>query len=88
MTDEQFYYKTRKNAIGPFKRQVYGLDRAAREQISSAWEGQFAKLFDLLGAAGTRKYVEQTVHPVAVSPEAEFYIGHESALAMADDLQD
>ena len=88
MTDEQFYYKARKNAIGPFKRQIFGLDRSTRERISSAWENQFAKLFKLLGAANTRQYVDTFVHPAAVAPQTEFYVGRDSALAMADDLQD
>jgi fructose-bisphosphate aldolase class II len=88
MTDEQFYYRSRKNAIGPFKPQIYGLGAGSREQISAAWENQFAKLFELLGAANTRQYVERFVHPVAVPPQAEFYLGRESAESMADDLQD
>ena len=54
MTDEQFYYKARKNAIGPFKRQMYALAPADRQRITSAWEAQFGKLFELLGAANTR----------------------------------
>ena len=88
MTDEQFYYKARKNAIGPFKPQMYGLDTPARDKIASAWEKQFARLFDLLGAADTRRFVDAHVHPAATQPEAEFYLGKASALGMADDLQD
>ena len=52
MTDEQFYYKARKNAIGPFKRRMYALDAGALDKITDAWEKQFARLFELLGAAG------------------------------------
>jgi fructose/tagatose bisphosphate aldolase len=88
MTDEQFYYKSRKNAIGPFKRQIYGLDSDARGKITAAWEKQFGRLFDLLGAADTRKYVDTSVHPTPVEPDPGFYLGTASALAMADDLQD
>lgn len=88
MTDEQFYYKARKNAIGPFKKQMYALDAASSGKISTAWEQQFSRLFELLGAKDTRKFVETTVHPLAVHPEPEFYVGRATALAMADDLQD
>ena len=88
MTDEQFYYKARKNAVGPFKRQMYALAPADRQRISSAWEAQFSKLFELLGAANTRQYVDAYVHPAPVVPQAEFYLGSEAALAHADDLQD
>jgi fructose/tagatose bisphosphate aldolase len=41
MTDEQFYYKTRKNAIGPFKKQTWQLPAEKRAEISQAWEAQF-----------------------------------------------
>jgi fructose-bisphosphate aldolase class II len=88
MTDDQFYYKARKNAIGPFKRQIFELDRAALEKIGSAWEEQFGKLFALLDVGNTRQYVDAFVHPVPIIPQAEFYVGGESAHAMADDLQD
>jgi hypothetical protein len=88
MTDEQFYYKSRKNAIGPFKPQMYALDAAAREKITAAWEKQFGRLFDLLDAADTRKYVDATVQPTPVEPDAEYYLGNALALATADDLQD
>ena len=88
MTDEQFYYRARKNAIGPFKRQMYELDRPSRDRISSAWQGQFAKLFELLGVADTRQYASKFVDAVGVPPQAEFYVGRESAISMADDLQD
>jgi fructose-bisphosphate aldolase class II len=88
MTNEQFYYKSRKNAVGPFKRQMYGLDASARGKITAAWESQFGRLFDLLGAADTRKYVDAAVHPRAIEPGVEFYLGSASTLAMADDLQD
>ena len=33
MTDEQFYYKTRKNAVGPFKRQILGFATAEKREI-------------------------------------------------------
>jgi hypothetical protein len=67
---------------------MYALDASARDKISSAWETQFARLFELLGAADTRQYVDAFIHPAAVAPQAEAYIGRESAHAMADDLQD
>jgi fructose/tagatose bisphosphate aldolase len=88
MTDEQFYYKTRKNAIGAFKRQIFGMDAAQHEKVSAAWEAQFAKLFELLGMQDTRQYVEKFIHPVQVAPAAEYYLGSGPAAAGADDLQD
>jgi fructose-bisphosphate aldolase, class II len=88
MTDEQFYYKTRKNALGAFKSQMYALSAADLEKITGAWQAQFEKLFNLLGVQNTRQYVEKYVKPVAVAPDMKFYLGKEVSEAMADDLQD
>ncbi len=88
MTDEQFYYKARKNAIGAFKPQMYGLAKAERSSLAAAWEAQFGKLFQLLGMQGTRAYVDKCIHPVKVQPDVAFYLGKEAAAALADDLQD
>lgn len=65
-TDEQFYYKTRKRAWGPFKQQIWNLPAAAKEQIDRELEAQFRKLFRKLGVANSRELVEATIRPVAV----------------------
>ncbi|HEX8993093.1 MAG TPA: class II fructose-bisphosphate aldolase [Anaerolineales bacterium] len=88
MTDEQFYYKTRKNALGAFKPQMYALPSSELDKLGAAWQAQFEKLFNLLGVKDTRQYVEKFVKPVAVAPEMKFYLGKEVSEAMADDLQD
>lgn len=85
MTDEQFYYKTRKNAIGPFKRQTWQLPAEKKAEIGQAWEEQFSRLFRLLGLQGTRQYVQQTIRPVSVKPDLKFYLG---AAAEAGDVSD
>lgn len=88
MTDEQFYYKTRKNALGAFKSQMYGLSDSEKQKLSSAWEAQFTKLFNLLGAKETRQFVDKFVKPVVIAPDMKYYLGKEVSEAMADDLQD
>ncbi len=88
MTDEQFYYKTRKNAIGPFKEKQYDMSESEKERVSSAWEEQFGRLFDLLGVAGTRKYVEEFVEPVKVWPELSMYVQEEVGAEDVSDLAD
>ncbi len=88
MTDEQFYYKTRKNALGAFKSQMYGLSDSEKQKLGAAWEAQFAKLFSLLGAKDTRQYVDKFVKPVVIAPDMKYYLGKEVSEAMADDLQD
>jgi fructose/tagatose bisphosphate aldolase len=88
MTDEQFYYKSRKNAIGAFKSQMYALPQTDRARLAAAWESQFAKLFQLLGMKDTRQYVEQHVRAARVAPDIKWYLGKEVAAELADDLQD
>jgi len=88
VTDEQFYYKTRKNAVGPFKKQTWNMPQANKDAINQAWEEQFSRLFHLLGQAGTRKYVEQTVHKTMVEPDLKFYLGKEVEAGEVSDLAD
>ena len=88
MTDEQFYYKTRKNAIGPFKAQSWRLPADERARLVAVWEEQFTRLFDHLGVRGTRAIVEKFIQPVTVQPDPTFYLGEGSALEIASDLAD
>jgi fructose/tagatose bisphosphate aldolase len=88
MTDEQFYYKTRKNAIGHFKEKQYALTDREKEKISAAWEAQFGRLFDLLGVAGTRQYVDQFVAPVKIQPAVSAYVEEEVGAEDVSDLAD
>ena len=88
MTDEQFYYKVRKNAVGPFKQQTWNLPADKKAEMGRIWEKQFSKLFKQLGVAGTRKYVEQTVHPLVVQPDLNFYLGGATLEEEVSDLAD
>jgi fructose/tagatose bisphosphate aldolase len=87
-TAEQFYYKTRKNAIGPFKAALMHLDAPAMEAVSQAWEAQFHKLFTLLGAADTAKYVAKTIKPVKVQPHLKDYLAADAVEEDVSDLAD
>jgi fructose/tagatose bisphosphate aldolase len=85
MTDEQFYYKTRKNAIGPFKPQTWRLPIETKKLIVSALEEQFLQLFNHLGVRDTRKYIDQTINTVAVKPSLQYFLGE---LADEEDVSD
>ena len=65
-TDEQFIYKTRKKAIGPFKRDFWNLPEAARAAIGAELEARFSFLFDRLAVRDTARYVAEHVQPVEV----------------------
>jgi len=60
-TDEQFVYKTRKKAIGPFKRALWTLPEEAQAQIGANLRAKFGLLFDKLQIAGTRSLVDRHV---------------------------
>jgi fructose/tagatose bisphosphate aldolase len=88
MTDEQFYYKTRKNVIGPFKKQSWQLPAAIKETIFKAWEQQFTKLFDLLALKNSSTFVKETIkHPV-VLPKLSDFLGEAAADDNVSDLAD
>jgi fructose/tagatose bisphosphate aldolase len=60
-TNEQFLYKTRKKAIGPFKKALWTLPAEAEAQIAANLRAKFGLLFDRLGIAGTRSLVDRFV---------------------------
>jgi hypothetical protein len=88
MTDEQFYYKTRKSAIGPFKARSWRLPSAIKTEIVKAWEDQFNQLFNHLGLRGTRAYVESFVKIPDIKPNLKDYLGDSSETGDVSDLAD
>lgn len=66
-TDEQFFYKTRKKAFGPFKRELWDLPGDIREAIGEALEREFAFLFEQLNVVDTFDLVARHVAPQEVT---------------------
>jgi fructose/tagatose bisphosphate aldolase len=60
-SEEQFYYKARKKAIGPFKRELWSLPEDVRAAISGDLEKTFAFLFQQLNVNGTADLVSRSV---------------------------
>jgi fructose-bisphosphate aldolase, class II len=58
-TDEQFFYKTRKKALGGHKRELWSLPAAVREEIGRSLEEKFTFLMTQLAAGGTRALAEK-----------------------------
>ncbi|MCX6764275.1 MAG: class II fructose-bisphosphate aldolase [Candidatus Nealsonbacteria bacterium] len=58
-TEEQFFYKTRKKALGPFKKEIWAIPQKARDKISEELESKFALIFDELDVEGTVDLVEK-----------------------------
>jgi len=53
-TDEQFVYKTRKKALGPFKQRMWEMPESAKGPIIQGLEDKFEFLMEKLGVFGTR----------------------------------
>jgi fructose-bisphosphate aldolase, class II len=60
-TDQQFFYKSRKKAIGPFKKQLWALPAEAKQKLAKMYDEKFTFLFTQLAVGGTAKYVREFV---------------------------
>jgi len=60
-TDEQFYYKTRKKALGPFKRQIWNIPDDAKKALAATYDAKFEFLFTQLNVGGTKDVVAKFV---------------------------
>jgi fructose/tagatose bisphosphate aldolase len=63
-TDEQFVYKTRKKALGPFKRQMWELPEESKGPIIGELEAKFEFLMEKLGVFNTKDIVAKYVPAV------------------------
>ncbi len=69
-SDEQFFYKTRKKACGPFKRQLWDLPADLKATIAAAYDAKFTFLFENLGVKGTAGAVRRYVKGPAIERPA------------------
>lgn len=60
-SEEQFIYKTRKKALGPFKKEIMGLPRDARDAIAKELEEKFEFLFKQLNAVNNKELVDKFI---------------------------
>src|SRR6185436_12572312 len=63
-SDEQFFYKTRKKALGPFKKRFWDLPSDVKSRLAKAYEEKFSFLFTQLAVTNTRDVVDRWVKPV------------------------
>jgi len=62
-TEDQFIYKTRKKAFGPFKKELLDLPNEVKEAISREVEEKFDFLFKKLKAVNTKELVDKYIKP-------------------------
>jgi hypothetical protein len=82
-TEEQFIYKSRKKAIGPFKRRMWDLPADVRGVIGADLERTFGFLFEQLRVAETRAITDRYVRPPLQSHAQPRPV----AVAAPDDLE-
>lgn len=63
-TEEQFIYKSRKKAIGPFKHDFWNLPAETRDTICRTLEDRFMFLYKQLNVNDTKTLVQKFVHPI------------------------
>ena len=63
-TEEQFIYKARKKAIGPFKERLWSLPADVRSAIGASLQEQFTFLMSQLRIPATSAVVKQHVKPI------------------------
>lgn len=64
MTEEQFIYKTRKLAFGPFKGRWWELAEQDKERILARLEEKFTRIFSALRVQDTEPLVKRYIKPV------------------------
>ncbi|MFH0791034.1 MAG: class II fructose-bisphosphate aldolase [Candidatus Omnitrophota bacterium] len=72
-TEEQFFYKTRKKALGAFKKDIMGLSREIRNAIAGEIENKFEFLFKQLNDVNNKDLVNKyvTLKRVITRPRQE-----------------
>jgi hypothetical protein len=60
---DQFYYKTRKKALGPFKRELWDLPASVRDSLARVYDTKFGFLFEQLAVVGTAGLVRKWIAP-------------------------
>jgi fructose/tagatose bisphosphate aldolase len=60
---DQFYYKTRKKALGPFKRELWDLPVSVRDPLARVYDKKFGFLFEQLAVVGTASLVRKWISP-------------------------
>lgn len=68
-TDQQFLYKTRKKAFGPFKREIWNLEQSVRDEISKSLEEKFSFLFKKLNVCNTINLVNRYLTKNSIQPK-------------------
>jgi hypothetical protein len=84
-TDEQFFYKTRKKALGPFKQKLWSLGPDVAAALDRAYDEKFKFLFTQLAVGETAEAVGRYVSAAPVHRPAPGTPGHGAVAHATDD---
>jgi len=84
-TDEQFFYKTRKKALGPFKRKLWDLPDDVKATMARAYDEKFEFLFSQLAVGDTASDVRDHVKVVRLHRPMPGTAGYANVAAAPDD---
>jgi hypothetical protein len=87
-TEVQFLYKNRKQAIGPFKENLWNLPEGTRQEIRDALEKEFRFLFEKLRAGGTKALIGKYIKPANVFAHAAAAAGARAGYVRDDEAGD
>jgi fructose/tagatose bisphosphate aldolase len=73
-TDEQFFYKTRRQACGAFKKALWNLAETERSYIRSVFEDRFALLYRQLGVEHTADTVANVVNETEMHKRMDDFV--------------
>lgn len=77
-TDEQFHYKLRKKAWGPFKQECWDISDEKRAAIRKTLTERFEFLFSQLQVTNTSQYLEKYISPVIVQKTKDDFVDGEN----------
>jgi fructose/tagatose bisphosphate aldolase len=83
-TDDQFIYKTRKKALGPFKREIFSLRQDLKDKIAKVLEDEFDFLFSQLNIKGTKSVVDRFIKAVPVEKLKQDFLQEEKDLGVLE----
>jgi hypothetical protein len=69
-SEEQFFYKTRKKALGPFKRDIMRLPQETRDAIAAEIENKFDFLFKQLNVINKSNILSKYMGSVSTSSKS------------------
>ncbi len=76
-TEDQFIYKTRKKALGFFKKDIFSISTELKEKISLALEDEFCFLFEQLNIKNTKELIQNYINTVVIHKNKDFFLKQE-----------